>query len=130
METTNFEPPTGVLGRNPKDPNAAPAQRAKVVPQASASLAYTTGAVGTAKVSIYRSQQDLDRGGMVIRLGIQDSEASFLPTAILTPEGTDIHIAGEAEAEAMVLALQTALLHLNADRAKKVGVRLPGDPAK
>ncbi len=117
--------PTSILGRNPEDPGAAPSQHSRVEEAANAALEYTTGAAGKASVSVYRSVQDLDRGGMVLRLGIQNNEASFLPTATLTPEGVDIHIAGEAEAEAMVIALQTALLKLNADRAKTVGVKIP-----
>ncbi|MFT4646991.1 MAG: hypothetical protein ACI9X4_000197 [Glaciecola sp.] len=116
--------PTAILGRNPADPSGAPSQRARVEEASCASLHYTTGATGKASVAVYRSVQDLDRGGMVLRFAIENSEASFLPTATLTPEGVDLHIAGEAEAEAMVIALQTALIQLNADRAKTVGVQI------
>ncbi len=113
-----------LLGRNPEDPGAAPCLHSSVVEAARATFGYTTGAAGNATATIYRSEQNLDRGGMVLRLAIDNSESSFLPTATLTPEGVDIHIAGEAEAEAMVIALQTALLKLNADRARTVGVQM------
>ena len=116
--------PPAILGRNPEDPSGAPTQRSNVEEAACATLHYATGATGKATVAVYRSVQDLDRGGMVLRFAIENSEASFLPTATLTPEGVDIHIAGEAEAEAMVIALQTALVQLNADRAKTVGVQI------
>ncbi len=116
--------PPAILGRNPADPTGAPTQRAQVEEASSSSLQYATGASGKATVAVYRSVQDLDRGGMVLRFAIENGESSFLPTATLTPEGVDIHIAGEAEAEAMVIALQTALVQLNADRAKTVGVQI------
>ena len=123
-EPPKMQSPQMVLGRSPLDPGAIPVQRAQVREVSSATFAYTTGAVGTAKVEVYKSVQDLDRGGMVLRLIIKDTEASFLPSAVQTPEGVDIHIAGEAEAEALVLALQTALMQLNADRARRVGVQV------
>jgi hypothetical protein len=116
--------PSAILGRNPENPGGAPSLHAHVQEAASASLNYATGATGQASVTVYRSEQNLDRGGMVLRFAIENGESSFLPTATLTPKGVDLHIAGEAEAEAMIIALQTALVQLNADRAKRVGVQI------
>ena len=78
-----------------------------------------------AEVTIFRSDDDEDRGGVVVRLCIKDQGSSMLPAAIATPEGIDLHIAGDAEAEAMIVALQMALVKLNAERAKRCGVELP-----
>ncbi|HPF12904.1 MAG: hypothetical protein H6830_07630 [Planctomycetes bacterium] len=121
---TLFGAPASILGRNPADPDAAPSQRPGVKEAASAAYRYTTGATGTSKVTVFKGKHDLDRGGMVLRFVVENVDASFLPHATITPHGVDLHIAGEAESEAMILALQTALTALNADRARRVGVHV------
>ena len=114
--------PLTLIGRSGDDPQAPASKRAPVTEAARAKFGYTTGATGESEVTVHRSQGDLDRGGMILNFEVHNVEDSFLPTAKVTARGVELHIAGEAEAEAMVLALQTALMRLNADRARRVGV--------
>ncbi len=110
-----------LFGRPAQDPGSTH-KRAAVHAVARAAYTYETGAKGASEVSVFRSQGVLDRGGMVLTLEVHDREGSFLPVARTTERGVELHVAGEAEAEAMILALQRALLHTNADRARRVGV--------
>ncbi|MEZ5975612.1 MAG: hypothetical protein R3F33_15070 [Planctomycetota bacterium] len=116
--------PHGVIGRLPGDDEGRGSVRAPVRLAAMAEFDYTTGASGSAAVHVYRSEGDLDYGGMVLRLEIHNQEASFVPTATVIEDGVDLHIAGEAEAEALIVALQWALMKLNAERARRVGVEM------
>lgn len=85
--------------------------RGDVKHDVTAQAEYTSGAVGTASATLYQSTDDEDRGGVVLRLEIEDSGSSFEPFALLTSKGVEIHLAGEAEAQAMLNALQEALRH-------------------
>ena len=73
------------------------------------SAEYISGACGIATVQIFHSVSDEDRGGIVLRLSINDQSCSFFPHAEVTPNGVDLHIAGEAEADSILLALKMVL---------------------
>ncbi len=114
-----------LMGRSAEDPSGPISKRARVREAARVRYAYETGAQGASEVTVLRSEGDLDRGGVVLTLEVHDREGSYLPVARPTDQGIEVHLAGEAEAEAMLLALQHALLEANADRARRVGVRVP-----
>lgn len=73
------------------------------------SVPFEGGAVGTLHVSIFRSSSAEDRGGLVIRVTLNNEASSFVPTAKKIPEGIEIHMAGDIEARSLVHALRTAL---------------------
>jgi hypothetical protein len=73
------------------------------------SVPFEGGAVGTLHISVFRSLSTEDRGGLVIRVTLDDQASSFLPTAKSIPQGIEIHMAGDIEARSLVHALRTAL---------------------
>ena len=75
-------------------------------------IPYEGGAVGSIKVSIFRSTASEDRGGVVIRITLEDQASSFLPTAVSIPHGIELHMAGDIESKTMVNALRTGLAAL------------------
>ena len=46
----------------------------------------------------------------MLRFTMEDGGGAFLPTCIRTATGVDLHLAGDAEADAFVRALVAALL--------------------
>lgn len=64
---------------------------------------------GDAHVRVYRSDGDMDRGGVVIRLTIDNPDCAMVPTARIIENGVELHMAGDEEAEALCRALQCAL---------------------
>lgn len=67
------------------------------------------GANGELSVSLFRSSDDEDRGGVVLRITLRDEEQSFLPTAQIIEGGVEVHMAGDIEATTLIHALKTAL---------------------
>ena len=61
----------------------------------------------SAKVSIYKSSDCCDYGGVVIKLTTE--EPYFLPFVRQIENGCEIHIAGDCEGGQMLLALKAAL---------------------
>jgi len=75
----------------------------------SVSIPFELHDFGSSKVETFISLDVEDRGGIVLRLQIDSTGLSFLPTAIEIDDGIEIHIAGEVEAETFVSALRLAL---------------------
>lgn len=75
----------------------------------SASVPYVSGAVGETTVSLFQSEDQEDRGGVVLRIITRDASSSFIAHAERIEGGIEIHMAGDAEGEALVRALQAAL---------------------
>jgi hypothetical protein len=67
---------------------------------------YCSGAIGVVRAEFYRSLDNEDRGGCVIRIKIDDHASSFVPHAVSCPDGVELHMAGEAEGRAMLEALR------------------------
>lgn len=76
------------------------------------SIPYASGAIGEVSVQVFTSTDDEDRGGIVIRLAVHDEGSSFIPAAVATPAGVDIHMAGDAEAASLIRALRGVLAAL------------------
>lgn len=74
-----------------------------------ASIAYEAGAVGKLEVETFKSVDSEDRGGLVLRITIQDQGSSFIPYAKNIPSGVELHMAGDVEGESLVDALKEAL---------------------
>lgn len=70
---------------------------------------YEGGAVGAITISVFKSSSAEDRGGLVVRITIEDQGSSFLPTAKKIPNGVEVHMAGDIEARSFVHALRSAL---------------------
>lgn len=83
--------------------------RASTRPVVRADVEYTSGATGKASVEVLESVDDEDRGGVLLRFRTQDGGSSFLPHAVVTEEGVDLHLAGQAEAAAFLEALRALL---------------------
>jgi hypothetical protein len=99
-----------VLGRLDTDaPEDTPDPRAKTTLSAEVRVPFEGGAVGQVTVQIFRSEGDEDRGGVVIRVTIDDQGSSFIPHASLLPNGVELHIAGDIEGRSVVTALRAAL---------------------
>jgi hypothetical protein len=67
------------------------------------------GGLGEVAVSIFRSTDNEDRGGIILRVTLKNNADLFYPFAENIPNGIDLHMAGDIEAESLVHALKTAL---------------------
>lgn len=93
--------------------------RADTVPGPQMSLEFHSGAVGIAKVQVFTSVDDEDRGGVVFRFEIIDQGSAFIPFAKNNENGVEVHFAGDAEAASLVNALKGVLAALpNPERYK------------
>ena len=70
------------------------------------------GAIGKVVVTVFKSQDDEDRGGLVFRITLDDQGSSFIPHAVSLGNGIELHMAGDIEAQSLVHALKTALSSL------------------
>ena len=70
---------------------------------------FSGGAIGELRGDLFRSTGTMDRGGVVLRLGLRDDASSFLPHAVETPDGIEIHMAGELEGRALVRVLRSLM---------------------
>lgn len=75
----------------------------------SVSVPFEGGAIGEVTVSVFRSTDQEDRGGVVLRITLEDQASSFLPFSRTIPSGIELHMAGDIEAQSFVHALKTAL---------------------
>lgn len=72
-------------------------------------LEFSSGAQGTARVQIFTSDDQADRGGIVFKFEVDDKGSAFIPYAKMTEKGVEVHFAGEAEAISLVNALRGVL---------------------
>jgi len=101
-----------ILGRNSGESNDQATSRARTSAGPHMSIPFASGAIGEANVEVFTSNDDEDRGGVVIRLSVDDHGSSFIPAVRTTPTGVEIHIAGDAEAACLVRALRGVLAAL------------------
>ena len=73
---------------------------------------FEAGAIGKVVVTVFKSQDDEDRGGLVFRITLDDQGSSFIPHAVSLENGIELHMAGDIEAQNLVQALKTALSSL------------------
>jgi len=70
---------------------------------------FSGGANGTALVEKFASNADGEAGGFVLRFLVKDEEQSRLPYSMNVENGVEVHLAGETEARAMLVALRRLL---------------------
>lgn len=84
--------------------------RAQAPLMVSASVRERGGVDVIARAQLFRSSEDFDRGGVVIRIGLRSiTGGGFKPWARMVNSGVEIHVAGDAESEAVVAALRALL---------------------
>ena len=108
-----------ILGRLPGESNEQASSRAGTSPGPEMSIPYTSGSIGEVKVQVFTSKDDEDRGGVVIRLSVEDHASSFIPAMRMTPTGVEVHMAGDAEAACLIRALRGVLAALPEPRRYK-----------
>lgn len=96
-----------IIGRMPDDGDLD--ARSECDEIAAATEAYVSGAIGRATVTLYKSEDDEDRGGFVLGFTIADDTSSFIPHAEIVPNGVLLHLGGEAEGDALIRCLIEAL---------------------
>jgi hypothetical protein len=101
-----------ILGRVHGESNDQASSRAGTSAGPQMSIPYTSGAIGEVNVQIFTSNDDEDRGGVVIRLSVEDQSSSFIPAVRVMPTGVEIHMAGDAEAACLIRALRGVLAAL------------------
>lgn len=67
------------------------------------------GANGELSVSLFRSVDNEDRGGVVLRITLCDQEQCFLPTSRVIEGGVELHMAGDIEASTLMQSLRELL---------------------
>ena len=72
---------------------------------------YVSGATGTARAELFRSTDDskASHGGVILRVTIENGGASYAPSFRVVEDGIELHLAGEAEAEALLRAIAGAI---------------------
>jgi hypothetical protein len=109
MQGTHQTTIPSLLGRHPE---AAPREtdiRAETARVASVTIPLTGAVAGFARAELFGSLDDEDRGGVVIRLTIEDPECALVPTCRDVAGGSELHLAGDAEADAMLRAIAGVL---------------------
>jgi hypothetical protein len=67
---------------------------------------------GEARVSVFKSTNITNRGGVVIRLTMDEQDSGFQPFSKNLNNGVELHIAGEIEANSFITALKAAITSL------------------
>lgn len=99
-----------LVGRNAEYDDQDGDVRAQAPLRVSASVRARGGVDVIAKAQLFRSSDGFDRGGVVIRIGLRPiSGGGFKPWARMVNSGVELHIAGDAEAEAVISALRVLL---------------------
>ena len=92
-----------ILGRGT---DGAVDERALTTMMAEVEVEYVGGAIGKQHAKVFLSNDVEDRGGVVIRIETEDNGSSFIPYAINTLDGIEIHMAGDAEGRALLRVLE------------------------
>lgn len=96
----------GVIGRFNGDETNERATTEKVC---SIAVPFEGGAVGEVKISVFRSTDVEDRGGIVLRITLDDRASSFQPYSKNINGGVELHMAGDIEAQSLSTALKGAI---------------------
>lgn len=71
-----------------------------------ASVSFEGGASGVASATVFDSTDGLDRGGLVLRLAVENDGSALAPFAVVTESGVDLHLPGDEESRSLLIALQ------------------------
>ena len=108
---TDLTPPD-VLGRQPDDYEDRASVRAKTELKHTATQGYDANVIGDMTVSVFKSTDIEDRGGIVLRITSEDRASSFIPHAVNIENGVELHLAGDLEAATLVRVLRGVLASL------------------
>lgn len=101
-----------ILGRSPKEKSSEASERAQAKAGPKMEIDYVSGAQGTAVVQVFTSEDDEDRGGVMLRFTVKQPDCSFIPALKDIDDGVELHIAGDAEAASFIKALRGILAAL------------------
>lgn len=132
METNLSTNRVGLIARDADDPDWTDC-RTEAPLRVAASVTQRGYNDATATVQVFRSAEEMDRAGVVIRIGLRFGNGhGFKPWARLVESGVELHIAGENEAAAVMDALRVALALPHDGRTtvenQKGAPRCPADP--
>lgn len=96
-----------ILGRMEGDDLVDPRASTDLVTQKTVS--FEAGSAGKVSVAVFKSKDSEDRGGLVLRITLDDLGSSFIPHSQNVENGVELHMAGDIEAESLVKALKNAL---------------------
>lgn len=109
----------GVIGRFE---DGTTDERAATVGVCTVKVSYIGGAIGSMSARLFESKENMDRGGIVLRLECDDAGSSWFPHAKTLPNGIELHFAGDAEAAAVAMAVVEALKHFKAGPRFGLGI--------
>ena len=84
-------------------------QRASTHALRTVDVSFEAGAVGKLTVTVFKSNDEEDRGGLIFRITLDDIGSSFIPHAIALENGIELHMAGDIESKSLVQALKSVL---------------------
>lgn len=111
--------PPDIIGRIEGNETDTASERSSTSQIASATVPFSAGVSGIAKVSIFESNGSMDEGGLTIRFTLENHGGAFLPHAELIKNGVDLHAAGEAESKALLTAVVQAATQTLTDLNKR-----------
>ncbi|QMV72423.1 hypothetical protein HS961_06005 [Comamonas piscis] len=98
-----------ILGRMEEEDDDDVDERASTTLFTEKSASYEAGAIGKVTVAVFKSNDMEDRGGLVLRITLENQASSFVPHSKNLENGIELHMAGDAEAASLVRALKEAL---------------------
>lgn len=84
-------------------------ERAETKLISTVSVPFQAGAIGTLRVQAFSSMDDEDRGGIVLRITVENDASAFTPYSLNIENGVEVHMAGDAEGKALVYALSESV---------------------
>ena len=110
MTSTTPQQPPALIARQADNDLAV---RAETTHKFSKTVPYAGGVQGDVTLSIYRSTDIDDRGGVVLRITSKcPSGDAFLAHAKVIDGGIEVHMAGEAEGNALLDALREGIAEM------------------
>lgn len=69
-------------------------------------------------VTLFESLNDANRGGVILEVETELGGSGFQPVVVQTERGVQLHMAGDGEAKALLVALQHLLVANREDRGR------------
>ena len=89
-----------ILGRMEDDDYVD--ERASTTLLTEKSVSYEASAIGKVTVTVFKSNDMEDRGGLVLHNTLEDQASSFVPHSKNLENGVELHMVGDAEAASLV----------------------------
>jgi|GEM_PF-1779432 len=109
VQATQVKREPDIIGRSRSTPDDDISARSSTRQLVAVGIPFDGAAIGLATVAIFESTGSMDDGGLVIRCNIRNDASAYQVHAVVTTEGADIHIAGDAESLAVLDALHQAV---------------------